>query len=80
MNLPEFKPPAVKSSSVKGIGYDQENSLLYIEFNTGAIYEYKEVSAALYAQLMNSESAGSFVAKQVSPNHSFRKLDLEDKK
>lgn len=50
----------VNSSNIKSIGYDEPNLKLYIEYKSGKIYEYSNVTPDLWNGLVNSESRGSY--------------------
>jgi hypothetical protein len=49
-----------ESSSINKIGYDKKGSVLYVEFKTGIIYGYREISEELYEEFLESESKGKF--------------------
>lgn len=55
----------VVSSTIVAIGYDEPSQTLEVEFNTGTIYQYYNVSPALFEQLMHASSKGQFLAYQV---------------
>lgn len=57
----EIKMVNVKSSCIKSIGYDEEQSELFVEFNSGKIYKYPNCSKTLYENFMNSSSKGRFL-------------------
>lgn len=80
MKIPEMIPPPIKSNAVKTVGYDKDNFMLYIQFNTGVIYSYSDVNAGQYEKLMKAPSIGSHIAKEITPNHFYQKLDLDSKK
>ena len=50
----------VDSSNITSIGYDEETTILEIEFKSGSIYAYYDVPFSLYVQLMNAPSKGKF--------------------
>jgi hypothetical protein len=51
----------VGSSNVASIGYDREAETLEVEFLNGSIYQYYNVGADLYEQLMAAPSKGQFL-------------------
>ncbi len=51
---------SVKSSNLAAVGYGRESSTLRILFLEGAMYDYYNVPASLYDQLMEASSKGSF--------------------
>lgn len=64
----------VSSTSIRSVGYDPENQILEIELKHGGIYQYFQVKADDYAELLASESVGRYYTKHIKPNHKFRKV------
>jgi hypothetical protein len=52
---------SVTSTTVASIGYDEPTQTLEVEFNTGSVYQYYNVTAFLYEQLMQAPSKGQFL-------------------
>ncbi|NTH66574.1 KTSC domain-containing protein [Agrobacterium rhizogenes] len=52
---------SVASTTVASIGYDEPTQTLEVEFSTGSIYQYYNVTAFLYEQLMQAPSKGQFL-------------------
>lgn len=52
---------ALKSSSVRAAGYNEDFKTLYVEFTSGTTYKYKRVPKEIYIDFMNSRSPGKFV-------------------
>jgi hypothetical protein len=55
----------VASSNVATIGYDEPSQTLEVEFTNGSIYQYYNVTHALFEQLMQTGSKGQFLAYQI---------------
>jgi hypothetical protein len=55
----------VQSASVLSLGYDKVTNVLEVEFQGGKIYRYVEVPQEVYASLMNAESIGRFVNREI---------------
>jgi hypothetical protein len=55
----------VESSMIHAIGYDAEQQLLEIVFNTGRTYQYLEVPPEVYKELMKAESKGRYFLANV---------------
>jgi hypothetical protein len=51
----------VDSRTVVSIGYDALSETLEIEFKSGSVYQYYNVSESLYTQLTLAPSKGQFV-------------------
>ncbi len=64
----------VASSNITSIGYDEGSQTLEIEFNNGAIYQYYNVSAALFDQLMQAPSKGQFLHAYIRNAYPFSRV------
>jgi len=60
----------VESSMIRSIGYDIENSILEIEFNSGAIWQYYDFPQSLWYEFENSESKGQFFHREIKDQYS----------
>lgn len=63
----------VSSSNIRSIGYD--NGTLEVEFNSGGIYQYKNVPQNLYTGLMTASSHGSYFAQNIKNSFTPHKLN-----
>jgi len=59
MSIPEMHP--VSSSNVAAIGYDAENSTVYVQFLNGTTYAYKGVPEHEFENLRTAPSVGSYL-------------------
>ena len=50
----------VTSTMIRSIGYDAENSILEIEFNSGAVWNYYDFSQAAWHDFEGCESCGKY--------------------
>lgn len=64
----------VDSSNLKAVGYDQKNDLLRVEFRNGGVYEYLDVPATAYADMMTAESVGKAFSSSIKNSYKFRKV------
>ena len=48
----------VESSNIKGIGY--RNNLLYVAFNTNAVYSYEKVPQQIIVDFLKADSKGKY--------------------
>ena len=55
-----MKREPVESSMLRSIGYDAEQHILELEFNSGKVYQYFEVPAQVYQDMMKDDSKGSY--------------------
>ncbi|MGS0682847.1 KTSC domain-containing protein [Shewanella sp. 125m-7] len=60
----------VDSSNVVSVGYDEGTSTLEVEFNSG-LYQYFEVPAYVYEELMSSDSKGSYLHRNVKNTYNY---------
>lgn len=61
----------VSSSTIKSIGYDEDDKTLEIEFNDGSIYQYFQVPQKVMFNLMNSVTYGKFFYDQIRDKYAF---------
>lgn len=54
------------STAIKQIGYATATSMLYVEFTNGGLYSYKNVTAEMYSELLDSPSRGAWVNANLS--------------
>ena len=62
----------VESTAVSSIGYDPGKEQLYVEFTSGATYEYDDVPAEVYENFMSSPSKGRFVNDVLTVLYKYR--------
>lgn len=53
-----MKRAPVASSSLRSLGYDAAQQVLEVEFASGALYRYEQVSAAEVQALLEADSLG----------------------
>ena len=63
---------SVFSSNVSQIGYDEETSELWVEWNSGKTSVYSGVPAKLATDTMNSWSVGSSLASDIKNKFAHR--------
>jgi len=78
----------VQSSRLAGVGYDEDNNILRIQFPAnskspeGSIYDYFDVPPETYASLIGAESIGVAFGKLIigsdrnNPNFKFQRVEL----
>lgn len=72
MPPPELTP--VESTSIEAVGYDPDAEELFVRFVGGATYAYGDASEGTYHALLDAESKGGFVNREVKPHHRYRRL------
>jgi hypothetical protein len=50
----------VESSMIRSYGFDSSSSILEIEFNSGAIWQYFDVPESSYYEMKSAGSCGKF--------------------
>ncbi len=64
----------VASSNIAAIGYDEPSQTLEVEFTSGAVYQYYNVTQALFEQLMQASSKGQFLAYQIKNSFPYSRV------
>lgn len=64
-----MKRTAVRSSSLRSLGYDADAQALEVEFSSGAIYRYEQVPAEAVQALLGAESLGKHFNQVFKPRH-----------
>ncbi len=65
----------VASSCIAAMGFSAERNVLVLEFRNGLSYEYFNVPASLYADLLSAESKGAFVTRFIRGRFACRRLE-----
>lgn len=52
---------AVSSSNVAEVGYDSESLTLEVAYHNGGVYQYLDVPASIFQELMSGVSIGSYL-------------------
>lgn len=69
-----MKRTPVSSSNLESVGFDVENNILEIEFNSGGVYKYFDVPKVVFEQLMSASSHGKFFHREVKGNFRFERV------
>jgi hypothetical protein len=64
----------VEQNYLRSVGYDSSNQVLEIEFRRGEVYQYINVPAAVYTDLINAPSRGKYFNANIKEAYSYRKL------
>ena len=65
----------INSSNIFAAGYDEQNSVMRVQFNSNVIYDYQDVPEKLYLEFSNSHSKGTFFAKNIRTKFAYKKID-----
>lgn len=64
----------VESSNIDAIGYDYQEEILIVRFNSGATYEYYGVPEAMYKAIMDADSKGKFLNKNIKNAYDYARI------
>ena len=64
----------VESSMINKYVYNFATKTLKVEFNSGALYEYKNAESETYDELTKSESTGKFFNEKIKNNFEHSQL------
>ena len=65
---------SVTSSDIKSIGYSEPEQVLEIEFHSGGIYQYANVSESDHAALMAASSHGKHFHRTIRDRYPTTKM------
>jgi hypothetical protein len=60
-----------ESSNIARIAYDETSAVLKVEFKNGGLYNYFDVSEAVFEQMRNAPSKGQYLAQQIKGNYRY---------
>ena len=55
----------IESKMIASIGYAFESSVLEIEFNSGAVWQYYDFPESVWYEFENSDSKGKFFHREI---------------
>jgi hypothetical protein len=64
----------VQSSNIDSIGYDPEENILQIKFNSGGIYNYHNVPRRVYTTLLAAPSKGKYFHSDIKSKFKYVKV------
>jgi len=70
---------AVESTTMRAIGYDRTEQVLEVEFQSGAVYQYLDVPAAIYKELIAAESKGQYLNSEIRDTCGFVRVDRRER-
>ncbi|MDM9584052.1 MULTISPECIES: KTSC domain-containing protein [unclassified Nostoc] len=68
----------VVSSMAMAVGYDRNEQILQVEFQSGAVYQYLGVDEDTWEDLHSSDSIGSFFNQEIKGRYECDRLDHAD--
>lgn len=64
----------VESSNVKAIGYETTTNTLVVEYLSGLKYEYSNVPATVFDELLDSVSKGKYMNQNIKGQYEGRRV------
>lgn len=64
----------VNSSNIESIGYDATSMVLEVKFLSGSLYQYFDITEAIYLSLINASSIGSYLQRIIVKNYRYSKI------
>jgi hypothetical protein len=59
---------------LRAVGYDAKRRILETHFNSGDRYQYKDVPRSEYEGLMNAESIGQYMHKNIIGHYDYERV------
>lgn len=64
----------MSSSNLSSVGYDEDDRILEIEFNSGGVYQYYDVPPRIHQELMNASSHGKYFHSSIKDNFRYDQI------
>ena len=65
---------SVNSSTIRSVGYEPNSQTLEIEFTSGSIYQYSQVSPEIHRKLMAAPTIGSFFKNNIEDEFTAKRI------
>lgn len=64
----------VESEMLQYVGYNAKQKILEVVFNTGERYQYFDVPASVYDELMSAESIGQYMHRHIIGHYDYQRI------
>jgi hypothetical protein len=64
----------VDSDMLEYVGYDGKQKILEVVFNSGERYQYFDVPASVYDELMSAESIGQYMHRHIIGHYDYQRI------
>jgi KTSC domain len=64
----------VDSEMLEYVGYDGKQKILEVVFNSGERYQYFDVPASVYDELMSAESIGQYMHRHIIGHYDYQRV------
>jgi hypothetical protein len=65
----------VDSNTISSAAYSRDTFELYIKYNSGSVYKYKNVPLVKYKNLLYASSSGTYLRNNIVKTHEEEKVD-----
>jgi hypothetical protein len=65
---------AVESTTLSAVAYDESEEVLWLQFCSGATYEYADVPAAVHTALLSASSKGGYFNQAIRGRFPYRPI------
>lgn len=65
----------VSSSDIASIGHNPNLSTLEIEFLSGGVYQYHNISESIFREIMSASSHGSYFHQHIKDKYNYTKIN-----
>ena len=59
----------VLSEAIRAVGYDEDAAVLEVEFRSGSVYDYDDVTPEEVLELLRSDSIGRWFGAHIRSRH-----------
>ena len=70
-----FAMLSVASTMASAIGYDSDNEVLQIEFNSGEVYQYSDIDEDTWEDLYSSNAVGKYYNQYIKGRYQSQRID-----
>lgn len=64
----------VDSEMLQYVGYNAKQKILEVVFNSGERYQYFEVPASVYDELMSADSIGQYMHRHIIGHYDYQRI------
>lgn len=64
----------VDSEMLQYVGYDAKQKTLEVVFNSGERYQYLDVPASVYEELMSADSIGQYMHRHIIGHYDYQRV------
>ncbi|MGH8776245.1 MAG: KTSC domain-containing protein [Jiangellaceae bacterium] len=69
-----MKRKPISSQAIASVGYDATTQILEVEFTSGDVYHYFDVSPFEKEALLRADSSGAYLNQRIKPRHRYQEV------